>query len=141
MPSTARAEDQGAVFRPGLGDLMTMSVQPRHTKLGLAGQQKNWTYAEYEAGELQEALDDVAESTPVWDGFAVAEGIRGLTKEPLAAVVAAIKAADGARFAKAYVALTAACNQCHQSAGKGVIVIQVPGTSPYPDQDFRAVKP
>lgn len=28
-------------YRPGLGDLMTMTVQPRHTKLGLAGQEKN----------------------------------------------------------------------------------------------------
>ena len=24
-------------YRPGLGDLMTMTVQPQHTKLGLAG--------------------------------------------------------------------------------------------------------
>lgn len=28
-------------YRPGLGDLMTMTVQPRHTKLGLAGREKN----------------------------------------------------------------------------------------------------
>ena len=27
----------GATYRPGLGELMTASVQPRHTKLGLAG--------------------------------------------------------------------------------------------------------
>ena len=32
-------------YRPGLGDLMTMTVQPRHIKLGLAGQEKNWPYA------------------------------------------------------------------------------------------------
>jgi hypothetical protein len=54
---------QGAApqaYRPGLGDLMTMTVQPRHTKLGLAGQEKNWTYAAYELHELEEAFERAA---------------------------------------------------------------------------------
>jgi hypothetical protein len=37
----------GATYRPGLGDLMTASVQSRHTKLGLAGAEQNWDYAAY----------------------------------------------------------------------------------------------
>jgi hypothetical protein len=41
-------------YRPGLGDLMTMTVQPRHIKLGLAGREKNWIYAAYELHELEE---------------------------------------------------------------------------------------
>jgi hypothetical protein len=36
---------------------MTMTVQPRHTKLGLAGREGNWPYAAYELHELQEAFD------------------------------------------------------------------------------------
>jgi hypothetical protein len=32
-------------YRQSFGDLMTMTIQPRHVKLGLAGQQGNWTYA------------------------------------------------------------------------------------------------
>ena len=43
-------------YRPGLGDLMTMTVQPRHIKLGLAGQEKNWPYAKYELHELEESF-------------------------------------------------------------------------------------
>jgi len=35
-------------YRPGLGDLMTTTVQPRHTKLGLAGRAQNWSYAAYD---------------------------------------------------------------------------------------------
>lgn len=128
-----------AEYRPGLGDLMTTGVQPRHTKLGLAGQAKNWPYATYELGELRETLDDVAETQPTWNGFAVAEGIAAMTKAPLVAVEAAIKAGDAARFNDAYGRLTAACNQCHQAAGMGVIVIRVPSASPFPDQDFRPV--
>ena len=45
---------QQPAFHPGLGDLMTAFVQPCHTKLGLAGSEKNWPYAAYELKELRE---------------------------------------------------------------------------------------
>ncbi|HSI02334.1 MAG TPA: hypothetical protein VLA02_17165, partial [Reyranella sp.] len=48
----AQTTPQQPSYRPGLGDLMTMTVQPRHTKLGLAGQERNWTYAAYALHEL-----------------------------------------------------------------------------------------
>jgi hypothetical protein len=63
-----------------------------------------------------------------------------VTKEPMAAVDEAIKAADAAKFEAAYKQLTDSCNTCHQSAEVGMIVIQVPDTSPFPNQDFRPVK-
>ena len=44
-------------YRPGLGDLMTTTVQPRHTKLAIAGREKNWVYAAYELHQLDEAFD------------------------------------------------------------------------------------
>ena len=34
-------------YHPSMGDLMTMAVQPRHTKLGIAGRARNWPYAAY----------------------------------------------------------------------------------------------
>src|ERR1700746_1051686 len=60
-------------YRPGLGDLMTMTVQPRHTKLALAGRQKNWTYAAYELHELQEAFDRAAKAWPQWQSVPIAD--------------------------------------------------------------------
>jgi len=36
FPAAAAAQTP-APYQPGLGDLMTMTVQPRHLKLGLAG--------------------------------------------------------------------------------------------------------
>ena len=36
LPAAAAAQTPSP-YRPGLGDLMTMTVQPRHLKLGLAG--------------------------------------------------------------------------------------------------------
>ncbi len=52
-------------YRPGLGDLMTMTVQPRHIKLALAGREKNWVYAAYELHQLDE--DHVAAVAPSED--------------------------------------------------------------------------
>ena len=63
-----------------------------------------------------------------------------VTKEPMAALDKAIKAGDPGRVATAYEQLTAACNTCHRSADRGVIVIQSPLASSFPDQDFRPVK-
>jgi hypothetical protein len=129
-----------APYRPGLGDLMTMTVQPRHTKLGLAGREGNWPYAAYELHELEESFERAAKVWPKYRHFLIPEMIEATTKEPMAALEQAIKDGDAARFTTAYGQLTAACNTCHQSAERGVIVIQVPEASPFPDQDFRAVK-
>jgi len=127
-----------AAYRPGLGDLMTATVQPRHIKLGLAGKAANWTYAAYELHELQESFDRVAR---VWPRYRrtmpIADMIASTVNEPMAALDRAIKAADAGQFATAYGQLTSACNACHQSADRPMIVIRPPDSSPYPDQDFR----
>ena len=73
IPSLASAQQAQtpapAAYRPGLGDLMTMTVQPRHTKLGLAGREGNWPYAAYELHELQEAFDRAVAVWPKWRTF------------------------------------------------------------------------
>jgi len=143
-PISARPQGGAAPpagYRPGLGDLMTMTVQPRHLKLGLAGQEKNWVYAQYELHELEEALERVGKIVPKWREIDIAGNILATTKEPLEAVEQAIKAKDLAKFADAYGRLTATCNACHQSSNVAMIVIQVPKTSPFANQDFRPVKP
>ena len=127
-------------FRAGLGDLMTMFVQPRHIKLGLGGQARNWDYAAYEQHELQEAFERVGRYSQTWRKYPIAEML-GLVKEPMAAVEAAIKAHDGARFDAAYSQLTDSCNACHRGADHALIAIQVPKTSPFPDQNFAPQKP
>jgi len=128
-------------YRPGLGDLMTTTVQPRHTKLGIAGQEKNWAYVAYELHELQESFDRAARVWPMYRKSNIAELLDSTMKEPMDAVAEAIKSADPARFNDTYARLTATCNACHQSTERPLVVIQVPKTSPFPDQDFRPVKP
>jgi len=127
-------------YRPGLGDLMTMTVQPRHLKLGLAGRERNWAFAAYELHELEESFERAARYWPQWRKKPIPDMMSSLTKEPMAALEQAIKSADTDRFVAGYAQLTEACNTCHQSAEVGVIVIQVPETSAFPNQDFRPNK-
>jgi len=135
-PTTA----QEPTFKPGLGELMTAFVQPRHIKLGLAGNAHNWDYAAYELGELRETFDDVAELVPKYRDRAIPEMIASTVKQPLDGLEQAIKAKDPSQFAAAYGQLTASCNACHQSTDHAVIVIQAPTVTAFPDQDFRPAK-
>src|SRR5215475_6106295 len=73
--------DTSPPYRPGLGDLMTMTVQPRHIKLALAGRQKNWTYAAYELHELEEAFDRVTRVWPQWRSVPITDMMTSV-KEP-----------------------------------------------------------
>ncbi len=131
-----------AAYHPGLGELMTAFVQPRHIKLGLAGAAGNWAYAAYELGELGETFDDVGELVPKHGNLMIAPAIAATVKPPMAALDKAIKAKDAAAFKTAYGQLTDSCNACHTSAEHPMIVIKVPdaAASPFPDQDFQPAK-
>jgi hypothetical protein len=122
-------------FQLGLGDLMTVVVQPRHIKLGLGGQARNWEYATYEWGELNEALELVEAQVPRFGKTAMSDLLQ-MVREPMGAVQAAIKARDGGQFDAAYARLTDSCNACHQTLDHKMIVIQVPKVSMFPDQNF-----
>jgi hypothetical protein len=128
-------------YRPGLGDLMTMTVQPRHLKVGLAGEQQNWAYAAYEVHELEEAFERVERLVPKWRDFDIAALVASTIRQPIEALEEAAKAKSPPLFNDAYEKLTAACNACHKSANLGMIVIQAPKSSPFANQDFRPTKP
>jgi len=124
-------------FKPAMDDLMTMLVQPRHIKLGLAGNARNWAYAAYELGELRETFDDVATRVPRHDNLPIPDMIAATVRPPMAALDRAIGAKDAAAFTKAYADLTAACNACHAGMDHAFLVIKVPDGANYPDQEFR----
>jgi hypothetical protein len=128
-------------YRPGLGDLMTMTVQPRHIKLGLAGQQRNWPYAKYELHELEESFERVVRVWPKYKGLPLGGMLDAMTKGPMAALSKAIADRDAEQFALAYGHLTEGCNACHQAANVGLVVIKVPDASSFPNQDFKPAKP
>jgi hypothetical protein len=136
-PSSAPAVMPQPDYHPSLGDLMTMAVQPRHTKLGLAGRERNWVYAQYELSELRNAFGRVARTIPIYRSIDMTAVIGAMTTEPLNAVEKAIHAQDARQFNAAYAQLTTACNACHLSQDHAAVVIRVPITNPYTDQDFH----
>lgn len=121
---------QGQAYVPALGDIMS-AAQLRHIKLWFAGKLQNWDLASYELGQIKTSLEDAAN---LYRGIPVS--FVTATADPVQAIGAAIEAKDGARFAKGFNELTAACNACHQAIGRGFIVIQVPTASPFSDQSF-----
>jgi hypothetical protein len=132
---------QPPAYRPGVGDLMTATIQPRHAKIMHAGREANWPLAKYELGQLQEALDRVVQVWPRWKGLPLGGMVEAVEKGPMAAVAEAIAAKDADQFTKAFGQLSDGCNACHQAANVGFVVIKPPEASNYPDQEFRPLKP
>jgi hypothetical protein len=133
-------EASSGTYVPGLGDLMIGRVQPRHTKIWLAGKEKNWPLAAYELDELREALEEVARYQPHWNDLPIAEMVNSVMADRTKALNDAIDTGDEAWFVAAYGKVTEGCNSCHRAADRGYLVIQVPRHSPFPDQDFRPVE-
>ena len=137
-PAAAQAAAPQPDYHPSMGDLMTMAVQPRHTKLGIAGKARDWPYAAYEASELKNAFNRIARTIPTFNGSDTAALVTSRIKGPLDDLEGAIKARDGRRFDTAYAEVTKACNVCHRSLNHDAVVIKVPDAAAFPDQDFRA---
>lgn len=139
VPATTASTAPTPDYHPSMSDLMTMTVQPRHIKLGLAGQYKNWPYAAYALGELRGAFTRVARTIPVYSSTDTAALNAAMVQGPISELDKAIKATDSAQFSAAYQRLTEACNACHVLQNKATVVIKVPDATMFPDQEFRPI--
>ena len=130
------------VFSPGLSDLMTMLVQPRHLKLYYAGTRKNWELAAFELRELRSALRRIGQAMPHYQGNSVDDSVKGLMAPSLDAVGNAIASGDSKQFAQAFANLTTSCNSCHGYMEHPFLVIRVPDAamknSAYAGQEFSS---
>ena len=115
---------------PRLADIMT-AVQFRHSKLWTAGQQKNWELAGYELELVKASLN---EAIALYTDIPV-DNIT-MIDPPIRSMEQAIADRNGAAFGKAFGELTAGCNACHQSTGRGFIVMTVPASSSFGNQSF-----
>jgi hypothetical protein len=131
-------------FKPAFDDLMTMLVQPRHTKLWLAAQQKNWQLAGFELNEMGSALRRVGQTVPKYRNISVDATVSSIFTPKIQAVAGAITAQNQQQFNTAYGELTNACNLCHEALEHPFLVIKVPdanAANAFPDQDFRPNAP
>lgn len=119
-----------------MGDLMNTLVQPRHQKLGLAGQAQNWPLAKYALEQLRAAFANIVAAKPKFSGMPVGQLVDVALTAPFNAVDAAIKFQDEKKFAAAYAQVTQGCNACHMELDHPYVVIKPADTSAFPNQDF-----
>ena len=130
-------------FKPGLDDLMTMMVQPRHIKLLAAAQQKNWELAAFQLNELKASFRRIGQYIPTYRTLPMDSSVASIITPKIDAVDAAIKASNPAQFTAAYAELTTACNQCHQAMEHAFLVMKVPSAAAmtaFIDQEFDVAK-
>src|SRR5258708_2518755 len=130
-PPAAATSAAPAAFNPGVGELMNLIVQPRHTKLWFAGHEANWALAEYEIKELRAALANVAKSRPIFRERSVAENVEMFMGGAFRGIDDAIKARDAGKFAEAYATVNAGCNACHTALNQSQVVIRTPEQPSY----------
>jgi hypothetical protein len=121
-----------------MGDLMNTLVQPRHLKLGLAGQAQNWPLATYAVEQLRAAFANIVAAKPKFSGMPVGQLVDVAVNPPLKAIETAIKQEDAQKFAAAYAQLSQGCNACHMELDHPYVVIKTPDAAGFPDQDFSA---
>ena len=108
------------------------AIQLRHMKLWFAGKALNWELAAYELRQLDTGL---MEAATLYPGIPVSD-VTTMAR-PAKSIADAIEARDGRRFAKAVGELTDGCNACHQSVGRGFIVMRTPTEQPSVTKCFR----
>ena len=126
-----------APFNPQMSALMSMLIQPRHAKLGLAGKQENWPLAGYMLKELKQGFVVISRAVPRWKGLPVGDLFDAAVIPPITVLDFAVKANEPRQFAEAYDKLTAGCNACHATTDHPFVVIKAPDSpAAFPNQDF-----
>lgn len=120
-----------SAYKPGLGEFMS-GIQVHHEKLWFAGTAGNWKLADFEVGEIKEALDDI--ETYCKDRPEVSS--LPMIRPAVDSISAAVSAGNGTAFKSGFILLTNTCNNCHRATKHEFNVIRIPDTPPFSNQVF-----
>jgi len=121
-----------SAYTPGIGEIMNGIVQPHHYKLWLAGQNENWTLAEYERHQLAGGFKRIIKyhkNSPEATALP-------MVYPEMDAIEKAIREKDAVAFKSHFVLLTQTCNTCHQATEYEFNLIVVPSVPAYGNQHF-----
>lgn len=121
----------GSSYKPGLGEFMS-GIQVHHAKLWFAGTAENWKLADFEIGEIKEALDDIQRYCRDRPELSFLPMIQPAVDS----ISMAVRKSSLPAFKSAFVLLTATCNNCHQATKHEFNVIKIPDTPPFTNQSF-----
>lgn len=119
-------------YKPGLGEFMSQ-IQVHHAKLWFAGKEGNWQLANFEIGEIREALDDI----PKYCADRPEVKSIGMIMPSMDSLSNAVKEKDESKFKNGFILLTATCNDCHKATNHGFNVIKIPEVPPVTNQFFK----
>lgn len=119
-------------YKPGLGEFMS-EIQVHHAKLWFAGKYQNWELADFEVGEIQEALDDI----PKFCSDRPEVKSLGMIMPVMYNLSNAIKEKNESKFDSSFTVLTATCNDCHKATNHGFNLVKIPDAVPVPNQVFK----
>jgi hypothetical protein len=134
----AVAEEENTAL-PSLGDLMLLT-QLRYYKLWYAHKAENWQLVAYEERQFEQIIRRIVKLYPRTAAIAQANLIHERTDPAMAELRQSIVDKNVPLFESAYLKLTEACNQCHQAADVGFIVVRTPTKSPFSNQIFEPVR-
>mgnify|MGYP001552748913 CR=1 FL=1 len=119
-------------YKPGLGEFMS-EIQMHHAKLWFAGKYENWELANFEIGEIQEALDDI----PKYCADRPEAKSISMINPAMDSLSIAIREKNANKFNSGFTLLTATCNDCHKATDHGFNVIKIPDIPPVTNQVFK----
>lgn len=122
-------------YKPGFGEFMS-SIQAHHSKLWFAGQGENWKLADFEVHELMEALEDIQK----FQAERKESQLISMMDPALDSVDKAIEQKNLTQFNSSYTLLTNTCNNCHKASHYEFIVIKIPDSQPFSNQEFKINK-
>ena len=121
-----------SAYRPGLGEFM-LGIQTHHAKLWFAGQAGNWKLADFEIGEIEEAIASIKQynsDRPEVKSIAIIAPAIDSVKD-------AIQQKNAVLFKSGFVLLTNSCNNCHRTTNHEFNVIKTPDSPPVTNQVFK----
>jgi hypothetical protein len=121
-----------SAYKPGLGEFMS-EIQVHHAKLWFAGKYGNWPLADFEVGEIQEALNDI----PKYCADRPEVKSLGMIIPVMYNLSNAIKEKNEIKFDSSFTILTATCNDCHKATNHAFNLIKIPDVVPVSNQVFK----
>ena len=109
-------------------------IQVHHEKLWFAGKAENWKLADFEMGEIKEALDGIKQYN---SDSEEAKSIP-MIEPALDRMTNAIQQKNPQLFNSGFILLTNTCNNCHHATNHEFNVIKIPETPPFSSQVFKA---
>jgi len=125
-------------YGPGLA-MQMHNLQTWTHKLALSIEAENDQLVDFYHHEIEEAIDDIIQTTPEYDGFPIAMLTETMLTPSMEALEAALDSADWGLIRTRFEQVIISCNQCHMATDHGFIVI-TPGFGQNPFNQVFQIK-